>query len=206
MAKCMYCDNMDLSDRNDYGEAFCSVYGKYYDPNGSVCSRYYNPCEESTSYKEWENEKEQEEYDNPSLCYITTIVCEILGKGDNCYELNALRMFRDYYMVKNKECHKLLLEYEFIGPLIAAYIKRDENKERIANYIFNMHIRLIINSLEDAKFDEAIKNYGLLVKTLVEYYGINVPVVDYESLCKELPNELDKYVIRSFVKSKNLRR
>ena len=105
MAKCMYCNNMDLSNRNDYGETYCKIKKKYFNPDSSVCNDHYDQCRESAFYKELENEEKQAEYDNPSLCYITTIVCEILGKGDNCYELNALRMFRDYYMVKIKECH-----------------------------------------------------------------------------------------------------
>jgi len=202
MAKCMYCDCMDLSDRNDYGEAYCTEKRTYYDPDSSVCSYYYTPCSESTSYKEYENEREQEEYDNPSICYITTIVCDILNKGDNCYELNTLRQFRDNYMLKDKSCLKILLEYEIVGPLIARCIKSDSNKERVANYIFNMHIIPTVNLLIDNSYEEAIKSYTLLVKTLIEYYQIQTPNINYEQLTERLPNELDKHVVRSFVKKK----
>lgn len=37
------------------------------------------------------------------LCYITTAVCDGLGKPDDCYELTLLRDYRDNYLVKSEE-------------------------------------------------------------------------------------------------------
>ncbi len=38
---CADCEYMDLYSKNNYGEAWCGKYGKYYPPSGSVSSCSY---------------------------------------------------------------------------------------------------------------------------------------------------------------------
>lgn len=59
------------------------------------------------------------------LCYVTTAVCEGLGKGTDCYELNVLKRYRDEYLEHAKGGHELVEEYYDIAPTIVKRMEKE---------------------------------------------------------------------------------
>ena len=56
------------------------------------------------------------------LCFITTAVCQELGKPDDCEELTAFRAFRDGYLRQQPDGEALIREYYNIAPGIVTCI------------------------------------------------------------------------------------
>jgi len=56
------------------------------------------------------------------FCFITTAVCEELGKPDDCAELTAFRSFRDSYLLSCPDGQALIDEYYDIAPGIVTCI------------------------------------------------------------------------------------
>lgn len=139
---------MDLSDQNKYGDCYCSRWGKYYDPDSSGCS--YNDCESDGQ-------------EHGGGCYLTTAMCNVLGKEDDCYELNTLRVFREKYMRNDEEGKKLLKEYDRISPPIASRLLSSERKEEIASNMLKTFINIAIEKINGGNNIEAINIYKNMV-------------------------------------------
>ena len=71
------------------------------------------------------------------FCYITTAVCESLGKPDDCYELNLLRDYRDSYLMKQEDGEALVQRYYDIAPTIVKYLLWD--MEHIPSSLYPVH-------------------------------------------------------------------
>ena len=71
------------------------------------------------------------------LCFITTAVCQELGKPDDCEELTAFRAFRDGYPRSPPDGEALIREYYNIAPGIVTCINtcsdRHASYERMKN-------------------------------------------------------------------------
>lgn len=129
---CRECLCMDLEDRNphDRTKAYCSAYRKYYNPNSKACSRYF----------------EYDENRRPSTgCYLTTIICNILGMEDHGESLECLRNFRDNYMLNHPELYPMLIEYDLIGPKIAEHISEDTLVDFLLHNHFILHIFFLLH-------------------------------------------------------------
>ena len=121
--------------------------------------------------------------DNPSgVCYITTIMCEILGFPDNYKDLEILRNFRDNVLQRDLRYISILMEYDVIGPEIAKNLKNDENAINIAKNFTNYYIAPIIVLIEEKYYDEAIAKYVEMVNVLKNMYGLKLEdnVIDYD--------------------------
>lgn len=64
-------------------------------------------------------------------CFITSAVCNSLGKSDDCYELNLFRRYRDEWLVNQPGGEKLISEYYRIAPRIISKINSSDNPEYI---------------------------------------------------------------------------
>lgn len=96
-------------------------------------------------------------------CFLTTAVCEILGKSDDCYELETLRHFRDNTLLKSKQGSEIVKQYYDIAPPIAEKLKRHRDKEVIASEVLNIYIYKIIEDINCRKNEKAIKKYEAMV-------------------------------------------
>lgn len=136
-------------------KGYCSWYKSYFYP-GDSCS-HQNPREQSSS------------------CYITTIVCDVLGLEDDCGVLNILRDFRDNVMQKDNKYLPLLLEYDVIGPKIASSIKEEyekTNDKEMWILFYNFYLLPTANFVNEKKTEEAITRYTEMVVALKEYFGL----------------------------------
>ena len=151
--QCGNCVYFDYQGDNSKG--YCSYYRSYYYP-GEECSHQ-------------EKRRRSEESAN---CYITTIVCELVGFSDNCKILETLRQFRSK-MQQDPKYREILFEYDTVGPQIAKNLI--ENKEfDLANGLLDSYIFPTVYLIREGKEEEAVKKYVTMTKALEDYYGIKV--------------------------------
>ena len=107
-----------------------------------------------------------------SGCFITTIVCEILGKEDNDQVLTNLRTFRENILKPQEKYHEILIDYDNIGPVIASCIANDPNKEQMAIGLYEIALSKISKQIEEKENDKVIENYINMVLCLINYYQL----------------------------------
>lgn len=153
-----------LRDMNDDNTMFCGtsnekghcIYLKncYY-PDDTICSYYQN----------------KKSYVPGGGCYITTIICDMLGFDDKCNILETLRGFRKDVMQTSSEYKEVLYEYDTVGPKISKSIKEDKDLELI-NGMLDFYILPVVSLIKNKDYKEAIIRYQNMTKSLENYYGI----------------------------------
>lgn len=132
--------------------------------------QYINKCC-SYSYDDCSNYK----YEKPSSnCFITTVVCDVLGMDDNSFYLEMLRKFRKEYLQKRPEGLKILEQYDTVGPIVASCIMNDANREEVAKNVFINSIIPVVNDLCEEKNIEAINKYINMTNSLIAKYGLEI--------------------------------
>ena len=166
-ASCTY-----LGERTDsYGKYWCSKKGQDMYASDPKC---YNWCEAySRSTYARENMYNNSKSHNSSGCYLTTIMCNILGYPDDNYYLQTLRTFRDNVLKQDTKYYPLLVTYDVIGPIIALHLSQDENKEQIAKFMFNNYISKSVTAIEENKVSEATNIYEAMTHVLAKKYNVN---------------------------------
>lgn len=114
----------------------------------------------------------------PSGCYITTIICDILGYEDNCELLTILRNFRDNTLKKDPKYLALLLEYDKIGPMISQGIHNEKNNDRFCLGLMQYFLIPCANLIKEEKIDEAVDAYKNMVMYLNDEFELPTIVID----------------------------
>ncbi len=104
------------------------------------------------------------------LCYITTAVCESLGKTDDCYELKMLRQYRDSYLVAQSDGVKLIDEYYDIAPTIVNRINKCEDAQGIYMDIYQNYLNPCIKTIEQDENEKCKEIYMTMMNHLREKY------------------------------------
>ena len=104
------------------------------------------------------------------LCYITTAICESLGKGPDCYELRLLKDYRDQYMEKDPAKKEMVDEYYDIAPTIVKRIDRTENRQEVYQDLYERYLVPCIHEIEEGKYEECCKRYEDMVLDLKSRY------------------------------------
>lgn len=68
----------------------------------------------------------------PEGCFITSACCEVLGLDDECFELRALRRYRDEVLAKRPGGAGEIGAYYALAPLILARLPREGRKRGLA--------------------------------------------------------------------------
>lgn len=171
--------------------AACTYMGEYSDYTGKypcerkgedryACdARCYNFCEaySRSNYSRENMYENSRNHLSSGGCYLTTIMCQLLGFQDNNYYLNTLRAFRDNVMKTNINYAPLLLAYDVIGPTIAEKLSEDKNGKVIAKTFFDKYIIPSVMAIYRGKTQKAIDIYTTMTTTLAEYYNINTDVI-----------------------------
>jgi len=195
--QCGYCVYMDTMKEKE-GRFLCEKTGCYNfadSDEAENCRRYCerfrrdmylgdNAIAKSKAYKE----SHSTNFKPTGLCYITTIVVHILGLGDKCEELMALRNLRDNFMQIHPAYKGMLLKYDVLGPLIARSIINDSDPTQIASILYNNFIKECTAKINKGDFEGAICFYNemteLLIKKYVSNYMIPEKVYDmYDQSC-----------------------
>lgn len=104
------------------------------------------------------------------LCYITTAVCESLGKTDDCYELKMLREYRDDYLMSSKDGADVVKTYYNIAPTIVNRINKRSDSGEIYGSIFSRYIKPCISLIENDRKEECRQLYSEMVYSLKDEY------------------------------------
>lgn len=104
------------------------------------------------------------------LCYITTAVCDSLGKEDDCYELSLLRDYRDEYLMQTEEGKSIVKEYYNIAPTIVNRIGRDAKAEDIYEGIWKTYLKPCVHMIEENEMEACKETYAKMVWELEQKY------------------------------------
>lgn len=105
-----------------------------------------------------------------SPCFITTAVCESLGKPDNCYELTLLRRYRNTYMMCSQQGARAVEEYYRIAPAIVEKIGSFQDSAAIYQSIWTQYLSPCIHSIEENRLSDCANIYTDMVNTLKLQY------------------------------------
>lgn len=104
------------------------------------------------------------------LCYITTAVCESQNKPDNCYELNALREYRDGYLMQTGQGKQLVEEYYDIAPALVMCIDMQKDSREIYENIYKKYLLPCLDCIENNRLDDCREHYVSMVRELENRY------------------------------------
>lgn len=104
------------------------------------------------------------------LCYITTAVCESLGKNEDCRELNMLREYRDHYLEPTEEGHALVEAYYDIAPTIVKRIDRQDSRKEIYRKLYEDYLLPCIRRIEEQDYEACREQYQKMVLELKAEY------------------------------------
>lgn len=157
---CRECEKMNLNDRNRYDkeEAWCTERRQYYNINDKACSTYFKYDEARCG--------------TSSNCYITTIVCNVLGYSDKDFSLQILRNFRNNYLKNQESFIPILYEYDTVGPIISQYIKNEKNSKKIAMFLWDNYLLPTVEKIKQSKAEDAISKYIEMVQLLKKIYCV----------------------------------
>mgnify|MGYP003300029376 CR=1 FL=1 len=104
------------------------------------------------------------------LCYITTAVCESLGKGLDCYELNLIKEYRDEHLEPTPDGHELVEVYYDIAPTIVKRIEKREEREKIYRALYQDYILPCVKLIEEKEYEACREKYVKMVLELKAEY------------------------------------
>lgn len=138
--------------------------GCFYNQNGRrisdlECSIHGFQKKKKTYCYDFAAEEDDCEPKKKSGCFVTTAVCDILGKDDKCFELEILRRFRDETLLTDENSKQLVYEYYDISPKLVSKIINLKNKNEFAKYLLNSHINFIIDEIQSNNKHKAISLY-----------------------------------------------
>ena len=100
------------------------------------------------------------------LCFITTAVCEELGKPDDCEELTAFRAFRDGYLRACPDGEDLIREYYDIAPGIVTCINLASDRHETYREIRDTWLAPCYDDLQNGRMADCKERYTQMVRTL----------------------------------------
>ncbi|MCI8637858.1 MAG: hypothetical protein HFG41_01605 [Coprococcus sp.] len=106
----------------------------------------------------------------PHFCYITTAVCQSLGKPDDCAELNLMRDYRDGYLAQQEDGADVIGEYYDIAPTIVKRIAKREDADAVYREIWQTYLYPCISLIQADRLEECRELYVDMVRSLREKY------------------------------------
>ena len=100
------------------------------------------------------------------LCFITTAVCEELGKPDDCEELTAFRAFRDGYLRSCPDGPALIAEYYEVAPVIVTCIDLASDRHETYRAIRDEYLAPCYEDLQNGRLADCKDRYVSMVRTL----------------------------------------
>lgn len=104
------------------------------------------------------------------FCYITTAVCEMLERDDDCRELRILREYRDTYLAARPDGVSMIWEYYDVAPTIVKHINQQANAREIYQSVWEAYLKPCISLIEQDQLEECCNHYQEMVYTLKDKY------------------------------------
>ena len=119
-------------------------------------------------FREAENARNNRQ--NNGGCFVTTAVCESLGKPDDCEELTAFRKFRDGWLTAQPDGKNLIAEYYAVAPKIVDRINRLADAAQIYENIREKYLEPCLNFIKHGENLSCKKLYIKMVHDLKSRY------------------------------------
>jgi hypothetical protein len=100
----------------------------------------------------------------PQDCFITTACCELLGLGDDCFELRALRRYRDGVLAHMPAGPAAIAAYRAQAPAILSRLPAQERTARL----LRVYARFILPCAVAARLGFVNVTYRLYVRMMRE--------------------------------------
>lgn len=94
-----------------------------------------------------------------TFCFITTAVCEYLGKDDDCVELNTLRAYRDNWLKFQPGGRELIAEYYNIAPLIVSRLKASPQYAVCCEMLWDEYITPCLCMIAKGEYEDCKQKY-----------------------------------------------
>lgn len=100
------------------------------------------------------------------LCFITTATCSSLGKGDDCYELNAFRKFRDSWLAESENGAAKISEYYLFAPMVVRAIDCSSHPEAVYRSIWETYLSPCLYAIETGCMEDCAVRYENMMNDL----------------------------------------
>lgn len=97
--------------------------------------------------------------DKDDDCYLTTVCVNLIGKPDDCYELQTLRSFRDNYITSQSQGKQLIASYYNHAPAIVSAIYTNSQKYKIASTMYTDLVMPTVSLIQQKRLAEAADYY-----------------------------------------------
>ena len=104
------------------------------------------------------------------LCYITSAVCRIQGKADDCYELTAFRRFRDQVMLRSENGRALVEEYYHLAPAIVTSVGLCQDETAVYDSVYQNYLLPCLALLESGDNAGCRDKYVEMVRYMEKTY------------------------------------
>ena len=104
------------------------------------------------------------------FCYITTAVCESLGKDDSCEELMCLREFRDHWLLLTDGGQELVDRYYETAPGVIRAMQQRPDYRELCRDIYERYICPCIHMIHEGRYEDCKVHYIDMVETLKAQY------------------------------------
>ncbi|MBR1647213.1 MAG: zinc-ribbon domain containing protein [Selenomonadaceae bacterium] len=106
-------------------------------------------------------------------CFITTAVCEYLGKPDDCFELTTLRNFRDNWLALQTGGKEEIREYYEIAPKIVEKLAASDEKDSLYEKIRLDYIEPCLEEILHGHNENCRARYREMVLMLKQKFSID---------------------------------
>jgi hypothetical protein len=136
-------------------------------------------CERLRAALDWASERkdalaklaDEDQCTPPEGCFMTSACCELLGLGENCFELTALRRYRDTALARQPGGAAKIAVYYELAPLILARMPQASR----ASHLAIVYVRYILPAAMAARLGMTALAYRLYVHMLVALAAAYVP-------------------------------
>ena len=94
-----------------------------------------------------------------SFCFISTAVCDYLGKSDDCCELTALRGFRDNWLRYQPDGQELIAEYYNCAPLVVSKLKASPYHDGYCQYLWDEYLKPCLELIRNCQYQQCKEKY-----------------------------------------------
>ena len=179
--KCATCTGYGLNNISMMkpGVGFYCHKKQDYFPLDDSCSSWLFGYQENSKVTDEDIEDAMKALKPKEGCFITTIVCELLGRSDDDSLLETMRSLRSY--MSGAGYTPLLVQYDTVGPVIAQRLHDDVNGKVVANGLLAKYLNNCMFLVQNGQYDDAVSIYYEMVEYLASHYGVYIAIdTDFE--------------------------
>lgn len=156
-----YAQGVHDGQHDDGMEKFAGVFSR-----GFQSDEYLKGYEYGENHPPSESSSDSDNSNDDGICFISTACMKYKNLPDDCYELKALRNFRDNVLIQTNEGQLLVSEYYILAPKIIDAIKKSNTNQSLVWEKIYCQIQKIVKSIDANNNDDVIEQYKKMVINL----------------------------------------